>query len=389
MHLISGRLLREGGRTLIASDGKISEIKNQEALAAAPEGALVELSCALRLGALVVEDIVSLEVPVRALASSPYRGGAASDSEFTWFHHRAANLKARADLFRAIRAHFDQHFVEVMTPSMVPSPGLDLHLDAFRVEENGLYLITSPEYQMKRMLAGGMTRIYQLARCFRRGEVGRRHEPEFTMLEWYRAFSPVSDVMRDTEQVVHAASRAMTGSERLPSGTNLSGRWPSVTVYDAFMEHAGVDPWTLLSDAEDHERFFRVFVETVEPSFPKSPFFLTEWPAPMASLARLVTDERGRQVAERFEAYVDGVELCNGFGELVDPFEQRVRLERDQKARGERGLDVYPIDERFLRALEEGVPASAGNALGVDRLLMLILGEEDIGNTRGFPTRRI
>lgn len=298
-------------------------------------------------------------------------------------------LAARAALLRVIRGLFDaRHFIEVDTPSLIPSPGLDLHLDAFEVPGAG-YLSTSPEYQMKRLLAGGIPRCFQLARCFRAGEEGGRHNREFLMLEWYRAFSDMDEVMHDTEELVRLAAQEISGStELLVDGVlvDVGAPFERLRVTTAFERYAGVgEDEALRLATEDEETFFRILVDRVEPAIAKSPrpVFLAFYPASLASLARLSpTDPR---VCERFELYVGGTELCNGFGELTDPVEQRRRFERDQAERRRRGKPVYPIDERFLAALAEGMPRAAGNALGVDRLLSLCLGERAIGDVMSFP----
>jgi lysyl-tRNA synthetase class 2 len=305
-------------------------------------------------------------------------------------------LAERARACAEARRFFDSRgFVEVQTPSMVPSPGLDVHLDAFEVGPEGLpgaggaggagarrWLITSPEYQMKRLLADGWPRIYQLAPCFRRNESGQLHNPEFTMLEWYRAGAGVDDVMRDTEQLV----ASVTGGEVRVSGRSVDLHPPfeRVTICEAFERFAG---WsrdqTLDLASRDETRYFRTLVETVEPGLAgiDRGVFVTEFPASQASLARLKPGDPA--VAERFELYVAGVELCNGFGELVDPDEQRARLVRDQHERAARNLPVYPLDERFLEALSR-VPPSAGNALGFDRLVALACGEAGIASVIAF-----
>ena len=287
---------------------------------------------------------------------------------------RIAALTQRAAILDDIRAWFRARaFVHVETPSAVPSPGLDVHLAALEVR--GLraprWLATSPEYQMKRLLVAGMPRIYQIGRAFRADESGHLHQPEFAMLEWYRASAGAGEVMRDTEELV--ASLA----------PRLGAPWERLTVADAFDRFAGI---ALDAVLPNEELFFRILIEKIEPKLGfDRPVFLTEWPATMASLARIVTGSRGLRVADRFEAYVDGIELCNGFGELTDPIEQRRRLEHDQRERARLGLPVYPIDERFLAALEEGMPPSGGNALGLDRLVMLLLGAKDIRDVIAFP----
>ncbi|MFK7997960.1 MAG: EF-P lysine aminoacylase EpmA [Polyangiales bacterium] len=300
---------------------------------------------------------------------------------------RTKNLRLRHQASRAVRRYFDEaDFVEVETPLIVPSPGLDLHLDAFEVPygDELRYLITSPEYQMKRVLAGGLTRIYQLARCFRKGEIGARHEPEFTLIEWYRAFAGSADVMADTEQLVAFVAQATLETTVLPCGVDVAPPWPRRRVADVFEEYAKV---TVESVLPDEERFFRLYVDEVEPQLGNDPFFLTHWPASMASLARLLPEEP--DVADRFEAYIGGLEISNGFGELVDADEQRRRLMRDRKERSAAGLPAYPIDERFVGALEEGIPPSGGNALGFDRLVMLLSGASHIEDVLALPHRRL
>jgi lysyl-tRNA synthetase class 2 len=299
----------------------------------------------------------------------------------------AENVRARSNIFSTLRAYFArERFVEVDTPVLVPSPGLDLHLDA--VAADGGYLITSPEYQMKRLLAGGFPRIFQISHVFRQGEVGARHNPEFTMLEWYRAFAGIDEVMRDTEMLV-AEVAAATKPGRLHSEDPLDALppFPRISVAEAFERYAGVSPERTLALAEsDSESYFRLLVDQIEPALSRlaTPVFLTDFPISQASLARAKPGDP--RVCERFELYVGGVELCNGFGELTDPREQRRRLLADQAARAQAGKPVYPIDERFLAALEEGMPPSAGNALGVDRLVALALGEPAIARVMAFPT---
>lgn len=291
-------------------------------------------------------------------------------------------LRLRATAMDAIRRFFaERDFIEVDTPAVVPSPGLDVHLSAFEVRDPGGHtagwLATSPEYQMKRLLSAGADRIFQLCKSYRAGEHGAHHEREFTMLEWYRAHASSEDVIRDTEELV----AHLAGALDAPDADSLAPPWERVTVQEAFRRHAGevVDP-------ADEDRFFRVWVEEVEPSLGKErPVFVTNWPASMASLAKLHDDG----TADRFEAFHRGVELCNGFGELTDPVEQRRRFERDQAERRATGRPVYPIDERFLEALGRGLPESSGNALGVDRLLMLLTGADSIRAVMPFPVEEL
>ncbi|MBN8614856.1 MAG: EF-P lysine aminoacylase GenX [Deltaproteobacteria bacterium] len=329
------------------------------------------------------------------LASFPKPSG-----DWLAFHgqERAAitRLRARAQASRTLRDLLElEGFLEVETPLAVPSPGLDLHLAAFEVQgmRAPRFLITSPEYQMKRLLAAGLPRIYALTRCFRKDERGHRHEPEFTMLEWYRAFENADALMRDTERIVETLASALTGGTRLAIdalgarsvGTELAGPWDRLSVADAI---ARFTSHTLAELLAEEERFFLVWSHEVEPKLGfDRPVFVIDWPASMASLARLHPDRPA--YADRFEAYVCGIEICNGFGELIDPIEQRARLLRDQEARRAAGLPVYPIDERFLGALEEGLPPCAGNAMGFDRVVALLTGAPTVADVMAFGSDRL
>jgi lysyl-tRNA synthetase class 2 len=278
----------------------------------------------------------------------------------------------------------------------VPSPGLELHLDAFAVENR--YLITSPEYQMKRLLAGGLDRIYSLGKVFRRRECGLQHNPEFTMLEWYRAGADWRAIAEDVEQLVVGCARALNGGSRIGE-LELSPPWPRLSVAEACERFAGVSvagdesPEELRqkvraaghrapADGDFGDIFFTLFLDAVEPRFAKDrPLVLYDWPRPLAALARQKPGDT--RVVERFEVYAAGLELCNAFGELTDPVEQRRRLEADLAERRRRGLPEYPIDERFLSALGD-MPPSAGIALGVDRLAMLLMSARDIREVLAF-----
>jgi lysyl-tRNA synthetase class 2 len=282
----------------------------------------------------------------------------------------------------AIRGFFEERgFIEVETPTLVPSPGLDVHLSAFEVRDPAGktvgFLATSPEYQMKRLICDGAKRIFQLGRSYRADEQGAHHEREFTILEWYRADAGSDDVIRDTEELVYTLAGVLAS----PVAERVKPPWPRVSVQDAFERHVGE-----MVDPGNEELFFRTWAEQVQPRLGIAQAeVVTHWPASMASLARL----RGDGTADRFEAFVSGVELCNGFGELTDSAEQRRRFERDQEQRRDAGVPVYPIDERFLEALQRGMPPSGGNALGVDRLLMLLTEAPSIQAVMPFPAERL
>lgn len=317
---------------------------------------------------------------------------------------RLARLGARSRAMAALRGFFAaRDFVEVETPLRVRAPALEVHLAAMTAGA-GAWLITSPEYQMKRLLAGGMERIYQVCKCFRADERGRHHADEFTMVEWYRAPAALDQIAADTEALVAEVARAVRGEPVVEvEGRRIDvGRpWRRLTVAEIMAEHAGVvvrgdEPAEELAAAvaaagidvgtATHwdDVFFTAFVERVDPALARmdEPVLLTDWPVRLGALAR--RSPANPAVVERFEAYVGGIELANAFGELTDPVEQRARFEADLASRAARGLATPPIDERLLAALAEGLPPCAGIALGVDRLVMLVTGARDIRDVLTF-----
>ena len=271
------------------------------------------------------------------------------------------NLETRARVLRTIRAFFDERgFVEVETPVRIPAPAPEPHIDC--PASGDWFLRASPELQMKKLLAAGLPRIYQIGPCFREGERGRRHAPEFTMLEWYRAEADYTDIARDMEALVGEVLR-------------LDRPFARLTVREAYRRWAGWDP---VSEWEA-DRFDFDMATKIEPNLPKTPLFLTDYPAPAASLSRLKADDP--RVAERWELYVDGMELANAFTELTDAAEQRRRFEAAREERRVLGEADYPLDEEFLDMLAR-MPPAGGVALGVDRLVMLACGTSSITDVR-------
>jgi len=331
--------------------------------------------------------------------------------------NRMEAARARARLNAAIRAFFaEAGYDEVETPCMVPAPGMEPHIDAFQttfVPEGGgpgrpLWLHTSPEYAMKRLLADGWERIFQLARVFRNGEVSASHNPEFTMLEFYRTPGDHRTIMADLEALVERGARTLSPSGstkvRRPGGElDLAAPFERLTVADAFERLAGIDLPACQGDARllrqaAAERgvpmgpegesfddvFFRVFLERIEPGLGVArPTYLVDWPVSMAALARL--EPQGRW-AERFELYAGGLELANGFAELNDAAEQRRRLVEEQALRARLGRPAYPLDESFLEAVGR-MPPAGGVAVGLDRLLMLLVGAASIEEVLLFPAQ--
>jgi lysyl-tRNA synthetase class 2 len=289
------------------------------------------------------------------------------------FAGEAERQRDAARAAAATRAFFGERgFVEVSTPLRVPAPGVDFHVDA--IAASGQYLITSPELEMKRLLVGGMPRIFQLARVARADEQGPLHAPEFTMLEWYRAFSGLEDVLRDTEALVRSVVRSLAGEDDVfvlgQRKVSVKKPFERLTVREAFARYAGVKDAARLA-ARDEDRYFELLVSRVEPALAQHarPVFLTHYPISQAALSRPHADDP--TVAERAELYFGGVELCNAYGELTDPVEQRRRFVTEAKRRKALKRPVYPLDEPFLASLVEGMPPSAGNALGFERLVMV------------------
>ena len=309
----------------------------------------------------------------------------------------------RSRVLSAIRKWFEKTgFIEVETPVRLPTPALELHIDA---EPAGAgFLRTSPELHMKRLLAAGYDKIFQVGPCFRKGEWGRLHHPEYTMLEWYRANADYLDIMRDTENLLTHVHSAIESDEsrvasREPLVTPHSARrtphsplptrhsplplplppWPRFTVEELYLKHAGWNPVT----AYDAERFVHDLVTIIEPALPRNtPAFLMDYPAEAAALSRRKPGHEA--VAERFELYINGVEITNAFSELTDPIEQRRRFEECARKRKAMGAPVYPLDEEFLAALERGMPPSGGIAMGIDRLVMVLLGATSLDEVIAF-----
>jgi lysyl-tRNA synthetase class 2 len=309
---------------------------------------------------------------------------------------RRAALEARARILRAVRAWFDaQGFLAVETPARVPAPGQEIHLDAFRAE-GGRFLVTSPEYHMKRLAGAGFERIVQIGKAWRAGEAGPHHQPEFLIAEWYRADAPLSAIADDCEALVRVAAAAAGATN---PALDLSAPFERTTVREVIRRHAGVElagdegatalaekaraaGVALGSATAWDDVFFQLFLDRVEPAIGRGrPTFVFDWPAPLGALARRKDDDP--RVVERFELYANGLELANAFGELTDATEQRARFAEESAARARMGKVVYPPDERLLDALPRMRP-TAGVALGLDRLVMLALGTDDIRDVVAF-----
>ncbi len=294
---------------------------------------------------------------------------------------KRGRLEMRGRILHGIRLFFvERGFLEVQTPVRTPAPAPECHIDAVRSET--WYLQTSPELYMKRLLAAGYDRIFQICPVFRKGERGKRHHPEFTLLEWYRRGESYEALMKDCEDLLDHVCRFVG---RFPcffyQGHEMSvlKPWDRWTVRTAFQNWAGWDPWTHY----DADRFSEDVVDRIEPrlGFPR-PAFLCDYPPQEAALARLKRHQ-DVWVAERFELYWAGVELANGFSELTDRQEQEKRFQETLARRADEGRDVYPWPKKFLETLDF-LDKAAGIALGVDRLVMLLTDAPSLDDVTAF-----
>jgi lysyl-tRNA synthetase class 2 len=317
-----------------------------------------------------------------------------------------SNLKARAEFYSQLRAFFfERNVLEVETPILGRSTATDPHLDSLSLDlhespganKESLYLHTSPEFPMKRLLASGSGPIFQICKTFRNAETGSRHNPEFSMLEWYRPGFDLKDLQQETAELV---SHILGECE-----------FQSRSYRELFREHLDIDPMqvsleVLRNKAKDQaaysgpdlsrDEYLDLLISIcIEPALGRSvngkfkPLFVSDYPASQASLAALKKDENGFWVAERFELYIDGLEIANAYHELTNAAEQRRRFEADNQARKKMGFEEIPLDKRFLAALESGMPDCSGIALGLDRLLMIKVGAKDISEVLSFPLERV
>lgn len=290
------------------------------------------------------------------------------------------NLWLRSRIIQAIRRFFiDRDYLEVETPCRIPAPAPESNIDA--QPAGGWYLQTSPELCMKRMLAAGHPKIFQICKCFRRHERGARHLPELTLLEWYTAAEDYLGMMDQTEALIRFVADAIGAENPMPyrdKCIDLHGPWPRLAVREAFDRYGSLSVEAALAA----DKFDEVMAFEIEPRLgTETPVLLYDYPAACGALARLKPLEPS--LAERFELYIAGLELCNAFSELTDPREQRTRFEAQNASREKAAKRAYPMAEKFLRALEQ-MPDATGNALGVDRLVMLFADTDRIDDVVAF-----
>lgn len=305
-------------------------------------------------------------------------------------------LRRRAQILQAIRDFFSRrHVLEVETPALSHAASSEVHLQSMQVSASGMptaYLHTSPELAMKRLLAAGSGDIYQLCKVFRAGEQGSRHNSEFTLLEWYRLGFDMQAMMSEVAELLNVLI-----PDRLTAAPLF------LSYRQAFIEYAQVDPLSATSaqlqaafeqhtqqsvaGASDTDWLDLILSFIVQPRLPRDRLvFITDFPAAQASLAKL--DAQDSRVARRFEVFVAGLELANGFEELTDSAEQAQRIEAEQAKRRAEGLDCFPVDAHFLAALQHGLPACSGVAMGVDRIVMLATEQEHIADVLSFAFER-
>jgi lysyl-tRNA synthetase class 2 len=294
------------------------------------------------------------------------------------------NLTKRAGVTKAIRNFFDREgYLEVDTPLLVPVLAPESQITPVAVD--GHFLQTSPELCMKRLVAAGYGKIFQISHCWRANERGRQHLPEFTMLEWYRAFSDYLSLMVETARLFRQIASDVNSTDLISFNgmdVDLAGDWEMLTVREAFTRYGGMTMELALADDE----FDRIMVERIEPALGTArPTFLYDYPACRSALARI--KESDRTVAERFELYIAGIELANGFSELTDPEEQRARFIKEIAVK-ESSAFTTRLPETFLSELA-AMPPTAGIAVGVDRLVMLLTGADSIDEVVAFSPEEL
>jgi len=345
---------------------------------------------------------ICLAYALRVDFSALYEYGDSTMSETATWQPSASipNLLKRAAIMTVIRRFFaDRGVLEVETPCMSQATVTDINLFPFETRFVGpghaqgvnLYLMTSPEYHMKRLLAAGIGPVFQLCRSFRNEEMGRHHNPEFTMLEWYRPCYDMYRLMNEVDDLLQQVLETDAAE--------------TLSYQQAFQRHLEIDPLSadktqlrevakkldlsnIADQEEDRDTLLQLlFSMGVEPHIGKEkPTFVYHFPASQAALAQISTEDH--RVAERFEVYFRGIELANGFHELTDAREQQQRFEQENRKRAARGMPQQPIDVNLLEALKAGLPDCSGVALGVDRLIMLALKAESLADVLAFPVDR-
>tara|TARA_R110001592_G_scaffold16881_8_gene71575 strand:- start:39793 stop:40887 length:1095 start_codon:yes stop_codon:yes gene_type:complete len=341
--------------------------------------------------------------------------------QMNWWHpsnfeHKRVFLEKRSGVLRLLRSFFEeQRFIEVETPALQICPVMDTHIHAFKTElldidhrlKQTMYLHTSPEFDMKKLLAAGMERIYQICHVYRNAEGSRLHSPEFTLLEWYRSVADYHALMDDCVDLFRYIARGMGIETYAHRGISCDpfDTWQRLSICEAFEQYAAITLIDYLDDIDSFRQaayninvrtidtdawddiFHAIMSDKIEPNLGQGvPTILYDYPVSMAALSRKKDDDP--RFAERFELYVCGIELANAFSELTDADEQRKRFEDEMLQKQKLYGETYPPDEEFFAALQD-MPQSAGIALGVDRLVMLATGADDIGDVLWTSVQRL
>jgi lysyl-tRNA synthetase class 2 len=388
---VQGRIEDLSGHKITLSSSHVSQsFKVSKDMDLAP--GFLALEC-LRPGDIVEvkadndKQVVAISLLVPSRGENPFSGNFRMDQAKQWMRFN-----------QYIRSFFVDHgFVEIRTPTLVPSPGLEPFLDPFEThwvlgsQRHSLYLPTSPEFHLKKALVQGFEKCFELKECFRNGEKSVHHQPEFLMLEWYRAFNNLDTLVEDLQGLICGLQKQFFPNENV-------FKIKTIKMEDLWLQHLDfkLTPQTTLQELQDlaqrlnldpreddfDDLFNLIFLEKLEPRLKESlePVIVFHYPPTQAALARLTSEGW----ADRFELYWRGLELANAFHELNDPLEQRRRFHKDQEKKRLLGKEVVPVDEEFLRALEWGMPPSSGIALGVERLFMALLRIENIKDCRLF-----
>ena len=396
---VRGRLLR-----LAAGQGRIADESGEVDFVVQTRTEGIKAGDIVELYGIAAEGVIDVS-KIRLLAPC---GAAWHRGDWARFYTNGLwkNMRVRAAVLDAVRDFFrDANFLAVETPTLVRASAQEEHIQLFATEYQGqkaqeqLYLAPSPELYMKRLLGVGFERIYQISRSYRNGEMGPQHNPEFTLIEWYRAYASYEEIMADVENLVaHVAGSVLGRSSVVREGREigLQPPWQRLSVRDAFARWAAVD-LDACADAESlfrraralgygsarrgdswEDLYHKILLERVEPELATlGAVHLFDYPRQLAALAKL--KEGDPAVAERTEAYLGGVELSNGYTELNDPVQQRERFARSVQPGG------APVDEAFLAAMERGIPPAGGVALGLDRLVMIVAGASCLDEVIAFP----
>jgi lysyl-tRNA synthetase class 2 len=298
---------------------------------------------------------------------------------------RKKALEQRAHILQGIRKFFiELDYLEVETPYRIPAPAPEAYINA--IASGPWFLHTSPELCMKRLLAAGYGKIFQVCRCWREGERGSQHIPEFTILEWYRSGIDYRGLMEECETLIQTVASVIGLGKKINyrnKEINLSQPWERISVKEAFRRYAQ----SSTKEAMECNLFDEILIQNIESRLGiEKPTFIYDYPAARGALARLKPEDP--TIAERFELYMGGLEIANGFSELLDGEEQRRRFHLENSIRRQMGKPIYPIPEKFLTELDN-MPPSAGIALGVDRLAMVFLNAETIDEVVAFTPEEL